>query len=638
MSEDNYGHESQVSLLQKDSNITSMNDFSSNYTQETNVEKGVHFENLEDKEKSEEKEKPQDSKNSEEEEKSEESKTADDTKNSGEEEKSEDEEKPEDAKKPEDTNKPGDEGKSEGDTEKPEKLQRQQSTKFALPQREIYLIFLGLMLSLFLAAVDMTVVSTALPTITRDLSATQDQYAWVQISYLLTFTALSPSYGRISDMIGRRNLYIICIVIFLIGSAICGASVDIVMLITARGFQGVGGGGLMSLAFVILGDIVSLRERGKYVGIMTGTFGISSVLGPFVGGVFTDHVGWRWIFYINLPIGIISLFVVWYGMRKLKSTIKFTWANLDILGTVIVVTAVVPLLLALTWGGNKYDWNSAIIISLLVVGTFLFIPFIIAEKYARYPIMPMRLFTIPNVILVNIIGFLVGVVMFSSMLYLPLWFQTVKGESAMISGIQMLPMLFGLIIASTVSGFLVAKFGHYKTYPIVGTILATAGTFLLYLFDENSGQQEFIPILFCIGFGLGLVVQLLIVVCQNAVEPKDIAVATSAVNFTRTLGGVFGQAVGSAILTQELSHYFQQAIDNQTIPNPTHIFVQSMAIMWLGLAPFCALAIPLTFFVKQVSLRKTIDLKDIKYNPKTDAKADAKTDDKVDDQPPPVAH
>jgi len=479
--------------------------------------------------------------------------------------------------------------------------------KYALPKRDIYLIFFGLMLSLLLAALDSTIVSTALPTIARDLNATQSQYSWVQIAYLLTFTALAPSYGRLSDMFGRKNVYMFCIVDFLVGSILSGASPNIIMLITCRALQGVGGGGLMSLNFIIIADIVSLRERGKYVGFMGATFGISSVAGPFLGGIFTDQIGWRWIFYINIPIGIVALVVVFYGLRKLHKKVEINFKNLDILGTLLIVGAVIAFLLGILWGGSEYAWSSPIIISLLVVGGVLVIPIIIVERYTKFPIIPLRMFRNRNAALSIIISFLVGFVMMSSMLYLPLWFQTVLGQSATMSGVQMLPMMFGLILASTTSGILVTKFGHYRTFPIVGTILASLGTFLLYLLDENSNQGKLIPFLILIGVGIGLILQIMTVVAQNSVEIQDVAVVTSAVSFFRTLGGVFGIAIGSVILVQEEIHFTNQAISNGTIPNPLHIFVQSMQIMWVGLAPFAAVAIPLSLFVRQVSLRKTVE-------------------------------
>jgi EmrB/QacA subfamily drug resistance transporter len=418
-----------------------------------------------------------------------------------------------------------------------------------LTDRQIWLLMIGLMTGMLLAALDQTIVGTALPTIVGDLGGIS-HYSWVVTAYLLAATASTPLYGKVSDLIGRRPVFLFSIGTFLAGSLLAGMSQDMTQLIITRGIQGLGAGGLMTLAFTIISDVVSPRERGRYQGLFGAVFGIASVAGPLVGGYFAEH-DWRWIFYINVPLGIVAI-VVCANVMKL---IPFHRRDhrIDWLGAALMVAGVSCLLLALSWGGNEYAWGSATIVSLFGAGVLFTVSFLAQESRASEPILPLRLFRRRTFALANAAGFVLGLVMFGSIIFIPLYLQIVKGASPTRSGLLMLPMMAGIIVTSVVSGRAMSRIGRYKWFPVAGSIVLTAGMLLFTQLHVDTTLWLAFLFMVVIGVGLGLCMQSLILAVQNSVDASDLGTGTSAATFFRSLGGSFGVAILGAVLNSRLA-------------------------------------------------------------------------------------
>lgn len=416
--------------------------------------------------------------------------------------------------------------------------------------RQILTIMSGLMLGMFLAALDQTIVSTSIRTIADDLNGLSLQ-AWVTTAYLITSTISTPLYGKLSDIYGRKPLFMIAISIFLIGSIASGFSQDIFMLSAFRAVQGVGAGGLMTLALAIIGDIVAPRERARYQGYFLAVFGTSSVAGPIIGGLLAGTpeilfvAGWRWVFLVNVPIGIFALFVV---ARVLNLNHVTQNHRIDWQGALALMVGLVPLLLVAeqgrTWGWGS--WSSLTCYALGVMGIVAFIRF--EHRAGDEALLPLRLFRIPTFSIASILGFIVGMAMFGAMMTLPLYLQIVKGATPTESGLQLLPMVMGMMFASILSGQLTSKFGKYKIFPILGTALLAAGMFLMSTIKFDTGYWRFALFVALIGLGLGLNMQTLTLAVQNAAKRRDIGVATSSATFFRQMGGTLGTAVFLSLL------------------------------------------------------------------------------------------
>ncbi|MFI6081087.1 DHA2 family efflux MFS transporter permease subunit [Streptomyces sp. NPDC051217] len=429
-------------------------------------------------------------------------------------------------------------------------------------RRTIFVSIGALLLGLLLAALDQTIVSTALPTIASDLGGL-DHLSWVVTAYLLASTAATPLWGKLGDQYGRKKLFQTAIVIFLIGSALCGVSQNLLQLIIFRALQGLGGGGLIVLSMAIVGDIVSPRERGKYQGLFGGVFGATSVLGPLLGGVFTQHLSWRWVFYINLPIGVVALAVI---ATVLHIPVRSTKHTIDYLGTFLIASVATCLVLVASLGGTTWSWGSGQIIGLAVLAAILLVFFIRVERRAAEPVLPLRLFGIRTFSLVSVISFVVGFAMFGAMTYLPTFLQVVQGVSPTLSGVHMLPMVFGLLITSTVSGQIVSRTGRWRVFPIAGTGVTAVGLLLLHQLEVNSGTWEMSAYFFVFGAGLGLVMQVLVLVVQNSVGYEDLGVATSGATFFRSIGASFGVAIFGTIFTNLLRNKLADALAGQPLP------------------------------------------------------------------------
>jgi len=495
----------------------------------------------------------------------------------------------------------------------------------SLSHGQILVVFSGLMLGMLLAALDQTIVATALPTIVGELGGLS-HLSWVVTAYLLTATASTPLYGKISDLYGRKIVFQAAIVIFLAGSILAGLSQNMAELIAFRGIQGLGAGGLMVMALAIIGDVVSARERGRYQGYMGAVFAVASVAGPLLGGFFVDNLSWRWVFYINMPIGIVALVVT-------SSVLRLPFVRrphkIDVLGSTLLVMAVTSVLLVTVWGGSEYEWASPVIIGLIALAVVATALFIVQERRAEEPVLPLGLFRNSVFRVTSAAGFIIGLTMFGAIVFLPLFLQVVNGVSPTRSGLLLLPLMAGLLVASIGSGRAIVRIGRYRPFPIAGTMVVTIGLYLFTRLDQNTSRLTASLYMVVVGVGIGLVMQVLVLAVQNAVEHRDLGTATSSAAFFRSMGGAFGVAIFGAIFTNRLTAELARLIPGigtgsvsfdpaslqgspeqiANLPPPIHdgvieAFSNAIHGVFVWALPFAVVAIVLSLMLKEIPLRE----------------------------------
>ncbi len=491
-----------------------------------------------------------------------------------------------------------------------------------LSRRAILLIIGALMLGMLLAALDQTIVSTALPTIVGDLKG-GSHIAWVITAYLLATTVSTPLWGKLGDQYGRKIFFQAAIVIFLVGSVLSGLSQSMVELIAFRAIQGLGSGGLMVGAQAIVGDIVSPRERGRYVGLFGAVFGVASIVGPLLGGVFVDNLTWRWIFYINVPIGVIALAVV---ASQVPGRLGRVHHIIDYIGTTVLALAATSFILLTSIGGTTYAWSSAPIWALGACGVVLVGVFVLVERRAKEPVLPLHLFRLRAFWVTSVVGFIIGFAMFGAITYLPAFFQVVRGVSPTLSGVQLLPLMAGLLLVSIGSGQIISKTGRYRFWPIAGAGTTALGLFLLS--RMGVGTSSFLDSLYMLvlGMGIGGVMQVLVIIVQNAVPHSELGVATSGATFFRSIGGSFGTAIFGAIFANVLVGNLARNLHGVPLPAgfssanitpallsrlPAAIhhglvlgYAESIQTVFVVAVPVAVLAFLATWLIPQVELKK----------------------------------
>lgn len=490
-----------------------------------------------------------------------------------------------------------------------------------LSHRRIMIIYSGLMVGMLLAALDQTIVSTALPTIVGDLGGL-NHLSWVVTSYLVTSTCSTLLWGKLGDLYGRKIVFQTAIVVFLAGSALSGLSRSMVQLIAFRGIQGLGAGGLMALAFAIIGDILSPRQRGRYQGYMMAVFSLASVAGPAIGGWLTESYSWRWCFYVNVPIGIVALLVT---STTLNLPFQRISHRIDYAGAALQVGAVGAILLVTVWGASV-GWFSWQIVSLTLGGVALVVLFVRQERRAVEPVLPMRLFRNSVFNTTNVAGFLAGMAMFGGTVYMPLFLQLVTGVSPVLSGLLILPMMAGVTASSISVGRLITRTGRYKVWPLIGSVLMPAGMFLLSFMTAATPRWQAGAFMLVLGVGMGMIMPVLIVAIQNATDQRDLGTATSSNTFFRSMGSSFGVAVLGTIMNARLGYWFPRLVPNlkhlnlsassvafspsavHRLPAPVRngiidAFSHSLHTVFLWAAPIALLTLPAILLMKELPLR-----------------------------------
>jgi EmrB/QacA subfamily drug resistance transporter len=486
-------------------------------------------------------------------------------------------------------------------------------------KQRIGVIFAALLLVLLLASLDQTIVSTALPTIVGDLGGL-NHLSWVVTAYLLASTIVTPLYGKLGDLYGRKLILQVAIILFLVGSALCGIAQNMPELIAFRALQGLGGGGLMVTTTATIGDLVPPRDRGRYQGVFGAVFGVSTVIGPLIGGFFVDHLSWRWIFYINLPIGGIALAVIAVAFHSHAAHVRH---RIDYLGAGLLAGGLSAIVLFTSLGGTTYDWGSPQMLVLIALGVALLALFVLVEMRAAEPILPMTLFKNQTFSLTSAIGFIIGVALFGSVTYLPLYLQIVKGKTPTESGLLLTPMMIGVLITSITSGNVISKTGRYKPFPIAGTAVAAVAIFLLSRLAVSTPMWLAAIYMLILGLGLGMVMQVLVLAVQNAVPYELLGVATSGSTLFRQIGGSIGVSIFGAIFANQLAHELADRLPSgvhaPAAANPALIhhlpeaikqpyleaFTAALHPVFLAATGFAVAAFLLTWFLREVPLRAT---------------------------------